>query len=638
MPKKITKTKKVKSLSLSRDVDNVIKAEVVKTDSSENTALIISPDQIKLDKNKNIIIGTLNVFINPAKNRYHKFYHREKNPHWHWHIIVDSILAILIIALVAFNLFILFPIGMVIGNKIDLKISVQPTEATSGDVLTYNIDYHNGSKEELKNAKLTVRLPDTFSLDKTSPDNIFLKHSNTFELGDIEAGGNGHVALQGQLLGAVGETQIASANINFNTRNYNIYQQKQAEIKYAVNKSAIDLILETPAKVSNGQNFTMRVKYKNNSNYDLPQLIIENNFSMIGYNLKSKTPFDNNSQWRINDVKAHAEGVVTLEGNFTVASSSTPDAEMKLQSFVPASGQKLLQNNLNQKIAIVNPKFVLELISDQDNLNPGETSNYIIKYYNQEKFDLIDPKLNVKCDGDFVNSGTAVINSPETITAGKAGEIKFFLKLKPEIAVTKAEQKNYSISCFVEANYKMNNDPSLELYSASPKISQKINTKLTLSSFSRYFSPEGDQLGFGPLPPATDQQTRYWIFISAESIYNDASDINITASLPSNIKFTGKTSVTSGDNISYDSDNRIISWKAPKVLAPSTFYPIIGCAFEIELTPQIDQVGKYAPLLQNIKISGTDDFTDEKLSTSIDDITSNLQFDKTNTKSGKVVK
>ena len=183
----------------------------------------------------------------------------------------------------------------------------------------------------------------------------------------------------------------------------------------------------------------------------------------------------------------------------------------------------------------------------------------------------------------------------------------------------------------------MSSDPSLELYSASPKVGQKINTDLTLSSFARYYSPEGDQLGFGPLPPVVDKQTRYWIFISTESTYNNISDVAITATLPDNVKFTGKTSVTTGDNVAYDSDNRIISWKTQTVVAPSTFYPIIGCAFEVELTPKSDQIGKYASLLQNIKVTGTDNFTGEKLSNSIDDITSYLQFDKTNTKSGKVV-
>lgn len=635
MPNKIHKNK---ALPVVANQNEETKTEVIDAEPKESeTAITMEPKNIKLGKNGSIIIGTLNVFITPARKRYHKFYHPKESPHWSWHILIDTIMAIAIISLIVLNVVLIFNPGLGIERKIDLKISIQPTEVTSGDTATYYIDYHNGSKHRLKNAKVSVKLPPTFILEKTTPEKMFLTHSNTFELGDIEAGGNGQITLQGQLLGNVGESQKVGANINFTAQSYNLYQQKQAELKYLIGKSAVDLAIEAPAKVSNGQNFTMNIKYKNNSSYDLSQIIIENNLSALGYNLKSKLPFDNDAQWRITEIKAHSEGTIALEGNFTMA-SSTSSTEMKLQSFISASGQKLLQNNISKKIEIVHSNFILQLIPDSENLNPGDTADYTIKYQNQEKFDLINPKLQVKCEGDFIDNNSMTINTPKTITAGKTGEIKFSAKLKSKIAPTRIEQKNYSISCWAEGNYQMSNDHNLELYSASAKTTQKINTDLTLSAFSRYFSPEEDQLGFGPLPPVVDKQTRYWIFISAESTYNDVADIVITATIADNAKFTGKTSVTSGDNISYDSENKIISWKAQEVLAPSTFYPIIGCAFELELTPQTDQIGKYAPLLQDIKISGTDKFTGKKITTSVNNITSNLEFDKTNTKSGKVIK
>ncbi len=617
-------------------VTQAVEAEIVKTDDGKDGAIMIKPGQIKLDKGGNIIIGTLNIFTNSAKNRYHKFYHPQKNPNWHWHIIVDSILAILVIALVAFNIYLLFPARMGIEHKVDLQISVQPTEVISGKDATYYINYYNKSKYQLKNARITVKLPETFMLEKTIPDNIFLKQSNTFELGNIEAGGNGQVALQGQIFGSLGSQKNTSANMNFSTRDYNIYISKQATVKYFLKNSAIDLAIDAPSRVSNGQDFSTTIKYKNNSDYDLSQLIIENNLSGIGYNLKTKLPFDNNSQWRIDNIKAHSDGSITLDGNFT-APENVSLTSLDFQSFVLVSDQKLLQNNLNQKIEIVHPQFILQLVPDKNNINPGETAKYTLNYQNKEKFDLTNPQLTAKCDGDFVASNSLAIPTPSTITAGHEGKIDFSIKLKSKLTPTRSEQKMYSISCWAEARYKMNNDPNLELFSAGPKITQKINTDLTLSAFARYYSPEGDQLGFGPLPPIVSQPTKYWIFISVESTYNDASDISITATLPGNVEFTGKTSVTTGDNILYNSDTRQISWKAQKVIAPSTFYPIIGSAFEVKLTPLAREIGQYAPLLQNIQVSGTDNFTNEKISTKVEDVTSNLQFDKINKSNSKVI-
>lgn len=71
---------------------------------------IIKVEPKPIEKNRRpiarITIGTLNVFLVPAKKRFHKFYHPQKNSNWLWHIAVDGLLALAIILITVFNIYI----------------------------------------------------------------------------------------------------------------------------------------------------------------------------------------------------------------------------------------------------------------------------------------------------------------------------------------------------------------------------------------------------------------------------------------------------------------------------------------------------------------------------------------------------
>ena len=69
----------------------------------------------------------------------------------------------------------------------------------------------------------------------------------------------------------------------------------------------------------------------------------------------------------------------------------------------------------------------------------------IKNYQNKEKFDLTNPQLTAKCDGDFVASNSLAIPTPSTITAGHEGKIDLSIKLKSKLTPTRSEQKMYSI-------------------------------------------------------------------------------------------------------------------------------------------------------------------------------------------------
>jgi len=292
----------------------------------------------------------------------------------------------------------------------------------------------------------------------------------------------------------------------------------------------------------------------------------------------------------------------------------------------------------------VSPRLELELKKSQELLNPGETVDYIISYRNIGQTAAQDLIVTLNLDSELVSGSNKIVWTKATLPqlqklpAGGSGEIKFSGRLKKDYRAASPEQTNFILSAEAEINYRGENNPGRELTAASGKIIQKINTDLTLNGFVRYYSAEGEQLGLGPLPPQVGQATKYWIFFNLENHYNDASDTLVTAQLPIDVAWTDKITITDDSSLSYNPDNRRLTWLVKKITAPAEFFPISGAAFELSFKPTPAMVGQTAKLLAEINLTATDDFTGNQINRGYDDLTTKLSVDAQNQNSGLIIK
>lgn len=151
--------------------------------------------------------------------------------------------------------------------------------------------------------------------------------------------------------------------------------------------------------------------------------------------------------------------------------------------------------------------------------------------------------------------------------------------------------------------------------------------ELKLQSYARYYSPEGEQLGRGPLPPTAGKTTKYYVFWVLEKTINPMVDVVVEGKLADSVKWVGFAPL-GGELLSYDSLTRKVVWKAGKDNTSVIFAPESkGAIFEISLTPDSIQIGKEALLMSDIKIQGRDEVTNTLLNGISEDITTNLIFD-----------
>lgn len=193
-----------------------------------------------------------------------------------------------------------------------------------------------------------------------------------------------------------------------------------------------------------------------------------------------------------------------------------------------------------------------------------------------------------------------------------------------------AKGKERTINWQAQSQYVLGGQELKESFSLPPLF---LSAELVVKDAAYYTSPQGDQLGIGPLPPIVGIPTNYWIFWEAEGT-GDFKNLVLSARLPKGIELTGNRSLLAGD-FTYSSSTRQLIWKAPKLEADSDSYRL---SFEVQLIPEASQVGQFLPLLSNGWYYAEDVLTGEEVKGAFSALTTDLDKDRFNVGQGKVVK
>ncbi len=160
----------------------------------------------------------------------------------------------------------------------------------------------------------------------------------------------------------------------------------------------------------------------------------------------------------------------------------------------------------------------------------------------------------------------------------------------------------------------------------------KIISDLTVAAAAYYNSPQGDQLGSGPLPPVAGLPTNFWIFLKAEANGN-FTNFSLSAKLPKNVELTDNSSLLAGE-LNYNASARQVVWRVDKIEAQSSEY---RAGFEVQLIPDGSQVDNLAVLASQLRFQGEDAFTGIKVEQSLSEINTDLEADALNRGQGKVL-
>lgn len=223
-------------------------------------------------------------------------------------------------------------------------------------------------------------------------------------------------------------------------------------------------------------------------------------------------------------------------------------------------------------------------------------------------------------------SDAATKDASITIDRINAGEEK---RIDISATIDRRQDANRSLEWQARLDYRLNNQP----FSGTvrlPKLAAAAD--LSASAFAYYTSPQGDQLGIGPVPPVVGLPTDYWIFWEVSGT-GDFRDLTLSARLPQGVELTGDRSLLAGA-LNYNRDTRQLIWQIPS-LSPTD--GLSRVSFEVELVPVASQAGQTPVLIEAGRFFGTDVFTGEEVAGSLPALTTALEKDRFNYGQGEVL-
>ncbi|MCX6745403.1 MAG: hypothetical protein NTX00_00085 [Candidatus Parcubacteria bacterium] len=585
----------------------------------EGRPLEVQPAQKQPNKIGNLRINkigkfTLNVFVEPVKKRYQKHY-RENI----FLLITDITLALIVIILAAvlLNIFVFSRYKKV--NLIDLKVASVPVDLINGQTTKFNITCANTTNDPLEDLILVIKTPASLHNAEFSPPD-FDQKTNSLKIGELAAKAFGQFEIKGMLLGNFDEKQEFLTVINYKNKYGQTRQEffsQEFQLKDSVLKTTIDL----PAKIIATNPFTVKIGLKNNSELNLDKLKISmiwpENFSLKNTDLGEPL---NDQTYLVGKFKAGQENFYIFNGK--IYGEKIKDLNFQTKIWADYDQAEYLFSEVQNTAPLAFSKLELSFIETEKNLSlsPGAKTIYTLHYKNNESYALGNVELGLNLNGEYVAGPNHLslnqndYNKLAKIEPGQENSLPIEVTTKNSIEFKNYQENGFQIEARIFASYDDSVEKNRLTIENSPFYT-KINSTLALNTQGIFYTPQGDQIGVGSVPPKVGEYTSYWAIIRINNTVNKITNLKVTAAIPAGIEFTNIYNVTDGNQISYSEKTRQIEWQVDSITAfAGIFVPAPEARIQLALTPTKDQVGKSPLLLTNISATATDSETKSFLS------------------------
>lgn len=286
-------------------------------------------------------------------------------------------------------------------------------------------------------------------------------------------------------------------------------------------------------------------------------------------------------------------------------------------------------------IDLSNPPLAVNLTARAAAIKAGEAVELSLDYLNPGRFAVQDLTLELSSLERGIN--IAKLELVSTSTAWQISGSSLSLAELPAGGEGEVIFKAF-FSRGSEANRRIRWQGELAYDSLGQTLKERfvlgdiaLAAELAVRSYAYYTSPQGDQLGIGPMPPQVGLPTSYWLFWEASAPAN-FRDVVLSARLPQGVELGQGRSVLAG-KLNYNSATRQVVWSLEELAAGSK--QRVG--FEVVLTPTFDQAGQVLPLITNPQYFGIDTSTGREDGGAFSRQDTELEGDRFHSGQGKVV-
>lgn len=583
----------------------------------------------------------------PFVVHYEKKYRTRFPKHHGKLLILDLFLLFVIGALVVVGIFSYFILPLLPqADIVDLSVDI-PKKTTSGAETALTLHYLNDSSTPIGCADLLIELPEDFVLSGlTEPlaqesercadvETVFAGDRIGIRLGELPAFGRGAVTIKGTFYGRSGVTRTLRAQISYWEEAGTAPTLVPLITDITIDDSVMMLDLEMPVEIMRGRVVALAIPYENTGNLTLSdvrlQLDAPADFVLTGA-VPSRT---DRASWRLGDLVPGSTGTVTVWGYLRSAYFRESAATFTVRAFVKAGDSTLLLEKVQKNADPLASGFELthEILnlSGRSYLFPGDNVEIRVTYANSGEESLSDmtvtvggsPALLAPSETASVTWNKSTTPALALVKPGESGVLTTTFVLTDTVPVGALFSDGAPVVTFtVSGQAARADDPTRRIISETPPTDIQLGTRMTPLAAAVYFTPGGDQLGLGPIPPVPSETTRYWIFLDLNNSTNTVESTVLEAHLPENVRWTGRFSVISGEALDFLPLTRTVRWSLDAVPPSVLTGRPVSAQFEVAVTPTEDDVGLKIPLLTDIRVTGIDTGTGAKIHSEAPDVLS----------------
>ena len=550
-----------------------------------------------------------------------------------WAIVIICA-SVLIIAFLAYLIFRQSKNSQPTNPKVSISISA-PQQIPSGHEINYLLTVFNNENTTIKGIVVDMIYPQGFSFESSNPSPSKLDGSE-FSVPDLPSGQSVPIGIRGTIVGNANEYKTVSAVMHYQFTTFNSTFIAQNQSRTQITNSNIVLSFDGQNSVPNEQTLDYALTYSNNTANDLQniqlKLTLPDNFGM-----SSASPqLDSQNSLNIPVLPANTSGKLDIVGKFqngAIGSKQTFTAE----AIGPDSNGQKVSLSINNFDVLINntPLAVTMNVTDTSSqnqstanvVNPGDVLQFSLIYQNNgtvvatgvsllvtlngAAYDLATIQArNASISGNLVTWDASSVSDFNSLQPNKSGNVQFTVAIKnPAI---KNKQTNLSLT----AQSLIKSVEYTEGFQSS-QASLKIQTVPTINGSIRYSS--------GANPPQTGQSTTYLVTLSVGNSTNNLNNAQLTLNMPNILGFD-TTSISSSEinNVTYNRNTKGLTWNLGTLATHlGDFNALRKLQFNLTITPPQSSQGQVMTLVNNISLTGQDDFTSNTISKTIRDLTTN---------------
>ncbi len=514
------------------------------------------------------------------------------------------------------------------GLDIDLLV---PKEIAVGEPFDLEVDVGNGSDNVLEDAELLVELPEDIVFLGSSPE----KRLDSKVLGNLGVGSLNQETFRLIALGGENTVKEIIVTVTYLPSSLGSKFEKSQAITFSVLEPVISLDLSLPQKVFAGEDFEIKVTYKNVSELDFSDLKLKMSYPPV-FVFKSATlkPDLGNNTWNLGGLRSGSEGEFEVKGQLIGPDESFFELAISLEAGFLGRAYTILKRTAAISIAPSPLSLAINLNDNPDYVaHLGDELVYKLAFLNNTEVGLKDVIIKARLIGEMFDLRTLstraalraidntliwnTANTPELalLSPGSSGAVEFRLKVMENYPIQRLSDKNYVLK--IEAEIESPTVPeavAAEKTLGIAKHEAKVGGRVIVEALGFFRDAPSGILNRGPWPLKVGQATNFtvhWRLINAST---DLRDVEVKAFLGGNVRATGVIKSTIPPQPVYNERTGELVWQIGNLQATRGVLTLPPEAiFQIEATPSINQLGSPMLLIQETSVSALDEFTGESL-------------------------